>query len=83
MKTFNITIQGRTAGDFLNKEIKAGSIQEALTEICRECIEEDNTGYFFELENADVQYLNTQKNFYKIEVDGYEYGTIVESYTEK
>ena len=77
MKTFKFTISSHI-GDTLTKSIKAETIQDALVQVCKECIEEDNTGYFFELEDANLDYLEKQDNFYKIKVDGYEYGVILD-----
>lgn len=78
MKTFNFTISSHI-GDILEKSVKADTIQEALAQVCRECIEEDNTGYFFELEDADLDYFEKQDNFYKVKVDGYEYGVQIDN----
>lgn len=78
MKTFNFTISSHI-GDTLEKSVKADTIQEALAQVCKECIEEDNTGYFFELEDADLDYLEKQDNFYKVKVDGYEYGVQIDN----
>lgn len=50
-------------------------ITSTLTEVCRQCIEEDDTGYFFEIEGSDLSFFEAQDNFYKVEVDGVEYGT--------
>lgn len=78
MKTFNFTISSHI-GDTLEKSVKADTIQEALEQVCRECIDEDNTGYFFELEDADLDYFEKQDNFYKVKVDGYEYGVQIDN----
>lgn len=78
MKTFNFTIASHI-GDTLEKSVKADTIQEALAQVCKECIEEDNTGYFFELEDADLDYFEKQDNFYKVKVDGYEYGVQIDN----
>ena len=78
MKTFNFTISSHI-GDTLEKSVKADTIQEALAQVCKECIEEDNTGYFFELEDADLDYFEKQDNFYKVKVDGYEYGVQIDN----
>ena len=80
MKLFTIVINSHI-GDPLIKTVKADTINDALCQICRECIEEDNTGYFFELEDADLNYYEKQDNFYKIKVDGYEYGVVIEKLT--
>lgn len=42
----------------------ARTIDDALVKFCHTCIDEDNTGIFFELENADLESLKKNRKFH-------------------
>lgn len=50
------------------------TLEEALSEILDICDKEDDTGYFFELDGADVSELEKNPNFHRIS----SYGAICE-----
>ena len=62
--------------------IQAESLDDALTRFCESCINNDFTGIFFELENADVEYYMDDSRFHKVTVNGIEYGTLIDKYEE-
>jgi cell division protein FtsI/penicillin-binding protein 2 len=79
MHTFTITIKGRT--DNLTETVQASNIFQALGIICKKCMDEDNTGYFFEAEYADVEALQKQDNVIFFTLAGYKYGAELASYS--
>lgn len=81
MSMFTLQIQGH-GDNILEKQVEAGSLEEALTIACEECIEEDETGYFFETADADMDYFEEQDNFYKVLVDDEEFGVVLLNYEE-
>ena len=66
-------------GDVFSTTSKKENIEEALSEILDKCEEEDETGYFFELEDADVAEFEKNPAFHKVG----DYGTICEVVREK
>ena len=54
---------GTTDGTIEKAVIEGNLIKDALQKWCKKCIAEDDTGIFFELEDADINYLRKQKHF--------------------
>jgi hypothetical protein len=49
-----------------------------LQDFLEQCIKEDDTGIFFELEYADVEFLKQNKRFHIVTLQGVQYGIILE-----
>ena len=79
MKQFTFTITSHF-DEVQTWTVEAETIEDALAEVCKTCIEEDDTGWFFELDDADVAELEKDPNFFRFTVDGYEYGVILDDY---
>ena len=60
-----ITLQGRM-------------LTYVLQDFLEKCITEDDTGIFFELENADLESLVKNPKFHRVTSGGYEYGIVLE-----
>ena len=75
---FNFVLKFRD-GSNVERESQGTDFQNALSNLLNTCIEEDDTGIFFELENANLEELEKDINFYKVN----DYGVIVVSYTTK
>lgn len=63
-------------------EYKARTLNDALLNFCKDCIEEDDTGIFFELNEADVNHFMTDRNlrrkFHMVHSTYGDYGIILE-----
>lgn len=59
----------------------ANNRDEALRAFCFQCIIDDNTGIFFELENADLNLLHNDSNFYTVENKFGAFGIVLDYYT--
>lgn len=77
MKRFEIEVNQHGVGK-RNIVIEGSTIEEALKALLDKCMKEDDTGIFFELENADVEWCEQQPLFYKVE----DCGIILESVKE-
>lgn len=77
----NYTLTYKQFGEVQQATVEGTSLQDALTKLLEQCIKEDDTGVFFELEYADVDYFKTQDNFHIVKYDEVEYGILLDSYT--
>lgn len=83
MKNYEVITKARDReNEVFNVKAKNGVM--ALKECYNQCVKEDNTGVFFELENANIEELKKTKNLYTVfdEVLGVTYGVILESIRE-
>ena len=60
-------------------EIEARLLEDALQNLCKKCIEEDDTGCFFELEDADLDYLRKDPRFHMVHVEEGDFGIVLEN----
>lgn len=61
-----------------SEKIKGRLLWDALYKFCKQCMEEDDTGIFFEMENADADALRKNKKFHEIKVGSEYYGIELE-----
>ena len=76
--TLTYTLVYKQFGVIKETKIEGRLLDYILNQFCKQCINEDNTGIFFELENADVDYYESIPTFHKVTVDGIDYGIILE-----
>ena len=57
--------------------IEGADFEEALENWCEQCLEEDDTGIFFDMVDANPEALKKNKNFYTISTQGGDYGVIL------
>lgn len=77
--TFYFKRHDGTMNGATEKAVIEGSlIKDALQKWCKKCIEEDDTGIFFELEDADLDYFKKQKHFHAIHLQEGDYGIVLE-----
>ena len=68
-------IKYRQYGVIKEKSIVARLLSDALANFLKECIDEDNTGIFFELASADLNNLKKMRKFHIVNKD---YGIVLE-----
>ncbi len=68
-------IKYKQFGEIKEKEIVARLLSDALASFLKECIEEDNTGIFFELADADINYFKKKRKFHIVNDN---YGIVLE-----
>lgn len=78
-KSNKFTIVVDNHGNEETYNIQGGTLEIALEGFLNECMEEDNTGVFFELEDANLEELEKLPNFHKIG----EYGIVIKSCVEE
>ena len=54
-------------------------LNDALQNLCKKCIAEDDTGVFFELEGADLNYYKKNPYFHAVRIQEGDYGIVLES----
>lgn len=82
MKMPKYKITHETKGENKTVVIEGETLKDALTAYCEECIDNDDTGNFFETEHADMEYFCDRKDFYQVEAYGKTYGIIIEDVSE-
>lgn len=69
----------RRGSDTLETATETGRlISDALQKWCKRCIEEDDTGIFFELDNADIGELKKNRHFHTVHIVEGLYGIVLE-----
>ena len=54
-------------------------LNDALQNFCKKCIKEDDTGIFFELEDADLNYYKKNPYFHAVHIEEGDYGIVLDS----
>lgn len=75
IKQYLLTIETRNGNK--NFEIEATDEKDALIKLLDKCDKEDDTGVFFELENANLDVLKENQNFRTFSTEYGEYGVIL------
>lgn len=63
---YKLYYQRRASNIIERFETEARLINDALQKFCLNCIEEDDTGIFFDIEDADMNYFATVPQFHKV-----------------
>lgn len=78
---YTFTYEKRGIG--LESKIMNGeTLDQCLKIFLQECMDTDDTGIFFELENVDVQDLENNERFHRVILDGNGFGIMLEKIEE-
>lgn len=78
MNKYKVSVRMENGCIIREFEAEGLTLEDALKNLCNECIETDDTGIFFELENADLDYFKNDPHFHIVKVDGIDYGIVLE-----
>ena len=76
-KSYLFTYEERGFRDPQNSMVRGKDLEDALCRFAENCMEEDHTGIFFTLEDADVEALEREAGFHKVNVGGIRLGIIL------
>lgn len=76
-KTYLLTYEERGFRGPQNSVVRGKDLEDALYQFAENCMEEDHTGIFFPLEDADVEALEKEAGFHNVNVDGIQLGIIL------
>ena len=76
-KAYLLTYEERGFRDPQNSVVRGKDLEDALCRFAENCMEEDHTGIFFPLEDADVEALEREAGFHKVNVGGVRLGIIL------
>ncbi len=76
---YEIYCTGREGEDHSFPAIEARLLEDSLQNLCKKCIEEDDTGWFFELEDADLNYLRKDPRFHMVHIEEGNFGIVLKT----
>ena len=81
MTTYRLFYDERGVQNLQVKDVEGKDLEDALSRFAKTCMEEDHTGIFFPLADADIDELEKEEGFHKVEVDGEQLGIVLADYT--
>ncbi len=72
------TLVYKQHGEIKEVTLQGRMLTYVLQDFLEKCMKEDDTGIFFELEDADVEFLKKNKKFHIVTLQGVEYGIVLE-----
>ena len=81
MTTYRLFYDERGVQNLQVRDVEGKDLEDALCRFAQACIEEDHTGIFFPLADADIDELEKEEGFHKVEVGGEHLGIVLADHT--